>query len=304
MKKCCYVGLALFLLLTGTRLLAKDGIPETRFRVIYKDTGKPVEWAAIQIQCFRDYGWFNADEEIIYEDFFFVEAPDGWVTIPRIDAPGTTSYTIAVWVPGCNAIDNPDMKGHRNAFPFNDKTLPRFLKKPLAERVFYVPFKYSNCGGFGRKNSWGGLPYEGLRYEIAQKSIDFSQWPKLTGYYAGWYLEDPQKLQDRRTKEGPFFKRGYCEELYLFLYWTHEEVSDFEKWAKEKKQYPQEEVDAKVKELYDLVRNIICSDIQKKKQRWSGMMLSKAVADDPLIKDCEALKDVQLIDGKCDCVPP
>ena len=312
MKKLVFVVFALFLFLLPGRAEAKDGIPEARFRVIYKDSGKPVEWAAVAIECFRQYGWFGADEEKTYEAFFYVQAPDGWITIPRVDAPRTDTYEIRVWVPGCSCIDNPDTAGWRSSKPFNNKTLPRLMKKPPAERVFYVTPEYNACGACCRRNSWGGLPYEGLRYEIAQRAMDFDQWPRLSPYYVGWYLEDPRHLQDRREKEGPYFKKGYCLEISNLLHWTHKEVKDFEKWAKEKNKYPPEEVDAKVKELNTLVRDLICSDIQKKKEQWGGMTLAESILDDPLLKGCEALKGVKAVGwsgernvlGCCENVPP
>ena len=309
-KLVCALFILFFLSLPG-QVKAKDGIPEARFRVIYKDTGMPVEWAAVRIECFRQYGWFGADEEKTYGAFFYAQAPDGWITIPRVDAPGTDTYEIQVWVPGCSCIDNPDTAGWRISAPFNNKTLPRFMKKPPAERVFYVTPEYNECGACCRHNSWGGLPYEGLRYEIAQRAMDFDQWPKLSACYAGHHLEDGHSREERRQKEGPYFKRWYCKEISSLLFWTHEEMKLFAKGA-EKRKWSSEKIEATVSELEGLVRDLICSDIQKKKEQWGRMTLAEDILNDPIIKGCEALKGVKAVTwsgeenvwGCCENVPP
>ena len=76
-------------------LKAKPAVPELRFRVLYKATNAPVQWLFVDISCERKLGWSERrktgqEQQKTYSSFGFYPTKDGWVTLPAIEAPGTT----------------------------------------------------------------------------------------------------------------------------------------------------------------------------------------------------------------------
>ncbi len=80
-------------------------IPETSVRILYEETGEPVESAFMRI-----LGWYDPKENRKWRDQedskhhrsfewgFFQEAKDGWITIPEVSNARMTGYSIKIWV--------------------------------------------------------------------------------------------------------------------------------------------------------------------------------------------------------------
>ncbi len=121
----CFCALSVAALASGPQVT----IPATRVRIVYKDTGQPVEWVVIDVTCLRtdltraerkelferekrEYDALIAQgKQIPYQDFSdwrseqfkserscgwrdFLHADDGWITIPEVSNVRMDSYEI------------------------------------------------------------------------------------------------------------------------------------------------------------------------------------------------------------------
>lgn len=260
-------------------LKAQSAIPEARFRVVYKATNEPVHWLAVQIYCQRKLTWsekrrigWSDDEATVYDSFSFHETQDGWVTLPAIEAPGTTRYDIEIWAPGCGALTYPCKGGL--ADPFNENNLPKFLKIPPEKRVLYA--EYTDNGHWfvpTRQRT-----YEGISYALDALAIFLREWPRLdcnltagcTPTYAMY-------------KEGaPYHKVEYFSSIERWAYWQPRGIGEYEESEKsEQSEKLRADIHVKAQELRNRLKDILCRDLLQKKQLWDSHQLSPAILNDP-----------------------
>ena len=139
-------------------------IPQTRVRILYRETGQPVEWVQLAITCWAP--WRSKAEEKAYEESHlgfhagketslgggrFLHADDGWITIPEISNVRMDSYEIEFNPAGGHTIyvvDPPryNQKPWGHVLPyFDEKTFPKFAALPEKDRVLEAPY-IAQCG--------------------------------------------------------------------------------------------------------------------------------------------------------------
>jgi hypothetical protein len=277
---------------------AKPAIPEARFRVLYKATNEPVRWIAVQIYCQRKLKWSERhktgeDEATVYDSFSFHPTEDGWVTLPAIEAPGTTRYDIEIYAPGCASLIYPCKGGL--ASPFNQENLPQFLRMPEDKRVllaayapdhyWYVPIQQET--------------YEGIQYSLDAMKAYCSEWPTLMSDVYGDTPPHGTWSEGEYKSRAPHYKENYFQEMLSWVHNMQENISHYERRVVrpfggdtgggklDKAPISQEklaELQAKAKELRARLRDIVCKDLQEKKQLWDSHKLLPALLNNPTLK--------------------
>jgi len=199
---------AALVLLTVTflalRVEAQVKIPETRLRIVYKDTGEPVEWVQIVISCYsrwkskaekREYqekiGGFEASKKTTYGGGKFLHAEDGWIIIPEVSNVPMDSYTIEINPAGGQTLYvtdpgrfNSELRKNNLSHllsNFDQKTFPKFVAVPVKDRVLLAPFTAGQIAGTLYPS------YEEARFFLAAYKIDFDHWPDFaaaSAYYS------------------------------------------------------------------------------------------------------------------------
>lgn len=259
-------------------LKAQPAIPEARFRVVYKATNEPVHWLAVQIYCQRKLTWreqrrigWSDMEATVYHAFSFHATQDGWVTLPAVQAPGTTDYIIEIRAPGCSFLTYP-CKGGLGP-PFYDDNLPKFLKLPPEKRVLYA--EYTNDANWIPTQQ---RTYEGISYTLDALEIYLREWPKLDCGLAGGCTPSYNMY-----KEGaPYHKKRYFDRVYT---WVDFRSRDFGNYEESASGAPSEEAKAgilaKAQELRTRFKDIVCKDLLEKKRLWDSHQLSPAILNNP-----------------------
>ena len=167
-------------------LSAEVTIPETRLRIVYKETRQPVEWVMLSIVGWQKWG--SRAEEKAYEEKVgayasmktvyggsrFIEAQDGWITIGAVKDPKMDEYRIDIRPAACNILDYSGTKDYANTF--TEKSLPKFLALPEQQRVLEAQLVEQCYLPAGTLNP----NYEEVRYFIEAYRIQLSHWPELS----------------------------------------------------------------------------------------------------------------------------
>ena len=187
-------------------------IPKTRVRIIYKETGQPVEWVQLSISCWAKWrsraekkayqkkiGGWEASKETTYGGGRFLHAEDGWITIPEVSDVRMDSYEIEI-VPAAGCVfyppKPPETGWGEPVGYFDEKTFPKFAALPEKERVLESSFTAQCAIASGTLNP----NYEEARYFLAAYKIIMDHWPELSAALGCGY---------DHGGHAPYFKSGY-----------------------------------------------------------------------------------------------
>lgn len=290
-------------------------IPKTRLKIIYKETGQPVEWVMIQVFCLRTH--LNRPErkelferkkaayekrvseghDFPYEDFSswkleqfkterscgwrdFLHAEDGWITIPEVSDVRMDSYQIEITPAAGHIVNYPYEKEY---VAFTEKSFPKFAALPEKDRVLEAFFTKQCNIPSGTLNP----TYEEGRFFLAAYEIILNHWPELSAALGCGYGGD-----------GPEFKGSYYGFLRYNCLLTMRSYIDPSYSLPGVPVIPA----AQRQDLLDRSRQLFCNDIKAKQARWKDSRVPLLDLDFFRDLHCECMGVKGL--GPCEQAPP
>jgi len=303
---CFSLMIALSSLLPVAASARQVTIPRTRVRILYKDTGQPVEWVQLAISCWAPWrskaeekayeektGGWHAEKETTLGGGRFLHAEDGWITIPEVSDVRMDSYQIKFDPAGGMTEyvvdprryhENPRKYYKLQVAYFDEKTFPKFAALPESERVLEAHFTKQCNIPSGTLNP----TYEEGRFFLATYKIILDHWPELSAALGCGYGGD-----------GPEFKGSY----YGFLRYNC--LLSMKGYIDPSYRLPGVKDDmtpAQRQDLLDRSRQLFCNDIKLKQARWKDSRVPLLDLDFFLDLHCECM-GVQGL-GPCEQAPP
>jgi hypothetical protein len=289
-KRALLLGFAAMAVVWPMISSAQVTIPRTRLRIVYQETGQPVEWVRLSISCWAKWrskaekkayqekiGGWEASKETTYGGGRFLHAEDGWITIPEVSNVRMDSYEIEI-TPAAGRIfyvTDPrryNQEIHDNNYShllpyYDEKTFPKFAAVPEKDRMLEASFSAAIPPGTLNRT------YEEARFFLATYEIVLKHWPRLApaqAYYGGKALERESfywgAIDDFLTAIFFFVDPSICSSPGLITPLT----------------------DAQRADLMERIRSLFCTDIETKLKLWgeTSMPLQALFRESDLFQHC------------------
>lgn len=231
--------------------------------------------------------------------YFYVETPDGWLTIPEVSDVPIDNFEIWITPPAggiakcdCAVDDKRILPISPGIFQcsLNERTFSKFVALPEEKRILLAKLV--------RQEFQGGVVSFPHKYNYAE-ALWVLQWCELNMRY--WpLLIDSLDTRDTHPKD-PLYKEQYFSYVRHCLYYIQESLvgMPMPDWESAKGWKPM--TDEEKKNLKARLSAMICKDLKEKKEAWKVpvMMIPKEVVSEPLFSEVHC-DDLEWQEGKFD----